>query len=84
MVVRQRRRRALAGSSLLLLLPCARAECLIEPNALGHVVIPAGMETIPVGAFDGCTGLASVQLPQGLAESWACNGEQGSAQIELY
>ena len=62
MVVRQRRRPR--GPLLLpLLLPCARAECLIEPNALGHVVIPAGMETIPVGAFDGCSSLKSIDFP---------------------
>ena len=58
--------RFLLSSILLILLsqtPAALAGCAIQPDGNGHVTIPDGQTSIANSAFDYCTALTSVTIP---------------------
>lgn len=41
-------------------------ECMVEPDANGHVVLPEGMKSIPVAAFAFCEKLISIDIHDGI------------------
>ena len=51
---------------LLIALGGVAAECLITPDANGHVIIPDGVTSIGKNTFFMCTSLISIVLPSSL------------------
>jgi len=41
-----------------------RGGCLVQPDADGVVKIPALWTYVPAGAFNGCTALTKVEIPE--------------------
>lgn len=44
------------------------SKCLIQPDIFGHVDIPGSMIKIPISAFDGCTELYTIYMPDTVVE----------------